>query len=439
MKRTWYLLMMVFLLATAVLADAPEKKEQIVNKLLLFDGSQWQETFSPQEYTTFYMLAGSDNIINPTKTKVYYWPITKEYMADYYDLNEELEGTLEVYKGNKLLAELEKQDYSFAYPKGYYGGRPELVSGESAQEAAQKYQLEVEAYYQRVLEYQVAMDDYRAQLDVFWENPEAYKGREEEIPHEPSQPDFPVFYATEVQKGYILNLEPGTYTLQIADEPETKRTVVVFSPRREGPGYDVRPSQQWTVPQNSNEIKEAIYISGKQTLYITPYNGLEVNQYKYAKLKKLPTELSGRGGELRYFWMQLDYMQDIKLEVFKDGKLIDTIDQKMWYVEQTADAALGYNIIEFDPKVQGERPPSFEGFKVELDDSGRYSFRLVDENGEVIKGSERLIRNIGPRSRFFALLLPLIPILVGTLVWIWRSSLSASEKGTDKTSAPSMV
>ncbi|HHY19616.1 MAG TPA: hypothetical protein GX522_06930 [Firmicutes bacterium] len=439
MRKSAYLLIVVFVLSSLALAAPPEKEEQVVAALVLFDGSQWSETFSPQEFSTFYMLANEDNVVNFTKTKVYFWPITQEYMPDYYDLDEELDGTLEVYKGNKLVAEIEKQDYNFAYPSGYYGGRPEMRIGEEAHKAAEAYQKEVEAYYQRVMDYQSALEDYRLALDEFWENPEAYKGREDEIPREPNQPDFPVYYATEVQSGYLLNLEPGTYTVQLKDKPETKRTAEVFSPRREGPGYEIRPAQKWTFPLNSNEIKETVYISGKQTVYITPFNGLEVNQYKYSKLKKLPSILSGRGGELRYFWMQLDYIQDATLQVFKDGNLITEADLKQWYVQQTPDAALGYEIIEFDVKELGERPPSFEGYKLELDGSGRYSFRLVDKDGNVLANSERLIRSIGSRSRFFAILLPLIPLLVGFLIWIWRSSLSASEKGTDKTSAPQAV
>lgn len=439
MRKSAYLLLALLLLSisTQIFAAAPEKQEQIVNQLILFDGSQWGETFSPQEFSTFYMLGNTDNIIIPTKTKVYFWPITQEYMADYYDLNEELEGTMLVHKGSKLIQKIEKEDFSFTYPDGYYGGRPVLATSEDAYIAADLYQQEVEAYYERVMDYQQAITDYQIALDTFWENPEAYKGREDEIPREPKQPDFPVFYATEVQSGYILNLEPGTYTIEIEGQPESKRTVVVFNPRREGPGYELRPAQQWTMPRNSNEIKETIYISGKQTLYITPYNGLELNQFKYEKLRKLPTDLSGRGGELRYYWMVLDYIQNAKLEVYKDNNLVDTIDLKQWYIEQTPDAALGYNIIEFDPKVQGERPPSFEGYKVELDGTGRYSFRMIDEDGKVIQHSERLIRSIDSKSRFFALLLPFIPIIVGVLIWVWRSSLSASEKGTDKTSSPS--
>ncbi|MDD4264766.1 MAG: hypothetical protein PHI65_09910, partial [Firmicutes bacterium] len=347
--------------------------------------------------------------------------------------------TLIVSKSNKVIAELEKQDYVFSYPQGYYGGRPEIVCGDDAHKSAEKYRSEVDAYYQRVIKWQQAMTDYEIALDEFWVNPEAYKGRESEIPQEPKQPDYPVYYATEVQRGYILNLEPGTYTIEIDGLPETKRTAVVFSPRRQGIGYDIRPEQQWTVPRTSNDLSETVYISGKQTLYITPYNGIEVNRYMYEKIEKLPSEISGRGGELLYFWMVLDYVNDASLEVYKDGVLLSTVAFKQWYVEQTASAALGYNIIEFDPKVQGERAPSFEGFKVELDGAGRYSFRLVNENGEVISESERLVRSIDPRSRFFALVLPLIPILVGVLIWIWRSSLSASDKGTDKTSKVTTV
>ena len=154
----------------------------------------------------------------------------------------------------------------------------------------------------------------------------------------------------------------------------------------------------------------------------------------YEKLKKLPSELSGRGGELVYKWMALEYLNGGTLEVYKDGELISTSDFKQWYVDQTAGAALGYNIIEFDPKVQGERPPSFEGFRVQLEGSGRYSFRLVDKDGNVVQESERLIRSIDSRSRFFAVILPIVPILIGGLIWVWRASLSATDTGTDKTS-----
>ena len=434
MRKTAYLLIVLMLLSVGVFAAAPEKVEQAVVNLILFDGSLWKNTISPQEYKTFYMMANADNILVPTNTKVYFWPITQEYMADFYDLNEEIEGTMVVSRGNRVIARIEKEEYAFAYPNGYYTGSPQLVRGEEAHKASAQYKDEVNAYYQRVMEYQQALVDYQVALEKFWENPEAYRGRESEIPKEPKIPEYPTYYATEVQRGYIVNLEPGTYTIEIEGMPETKRTAIAFTPRRQGVGYDIRPEQQWTVPRPSNDRSETVYVYGKQTIYVTPYKGIEVNHFMYEKLKKLPSELSGRGGELVYKWMALEYLNGGTLEVYKDGELISTSDFKQWYVDQTAGAALGYNIIEFDPKVQGERPPSFEGFRVQLEGSGRYSFRLVDKEGNVVQESERLIRSIDSRSRFFAVILPIVPILIGGLIWVWRASLSATDTGTDKTS-----
>jgi len=141
MRKTAYLLIALMLLSVGVFAAAPEKVEQAVVNLILFDGSLWKNTISPQEYKTFYMMANADNILVPTNTKVYFWPITQEYMADFYDLNEEIEGTMVVSRGNRVIARIEKEEYAFAYPNGYYTGSPQLVRGEEAHKASAKYRM----------------------------------------------------------------------------------------------------------------------------------------------------------------------------------------------------------------------------------------------------------------------------------------------------------
>ena len=42
-------------------------------------------------------------------------------------------------------------------------------------------------------------------------------------------------------------------------------------------------------------------------------------------------------------------MPDTKLQLLKNGKVIDTLEMKLFYVEQTEGYSLGYKIVDFDP------------------------------------------------------------------------------------------
>ena len=51
---------------------------------------------------------------------IYCWDITQEYMADWFGTKEEVDGKLEILKGNSVFRQL-KRLLCLLYPEGYYG------------------------------------------------------------------------------------------------------------------------------------------------------------------------------------------------------------------------------------------------------------------------------------------------------------------------------
>ncbi len=55
-------------------------------------------------------------------------------MAGFQALNEEVEGTLEILKGGKVIEALEKEDNTLYYPDGYWEESVIFYQGEEAKE-----------------------------------------------------------------------------------------------------------------------------------------------------------------------------------------------------------------------------------------------------------------------------------------------------------------
>jgi len=71
------------------------------------------------------------------------------------------------------------------------------------------------------------------------------------------------------------------------------------------------------------------------------------------------------------------------------------IEEKPYHVKQKKNGALGYEVIEFGASEFPSQISTFFAYKVEMPDNvDRHPLRLVDEEGNVIKGSIRNLRTI---------------------------------------------
>src|SRR5690606_29024145 len=97
----------------------PVMEEQFVYSVSPWTGQEYAGTFAARQARTVYLMADFTSIVNSQRTKVYYWPITGEYMADWFDMREDVPGTLEILQNGKVVQSFEKTLYSYYFPAGY--------------------------------------------------------------------------------------------------------------------------------------------------------------------------------------------------------------------------------------------------------------------------------------------------------------------------------
>ncbi|NPV54210.1 MAG: hypothetical protein HPY71_11940 [Firmicutes bacterium] len=452
------ILLLIATLGGAAAAAEPPKERQRVYGLNLFDGLTYQSTFCPRAIDTIYMMAGKDNLVNPLITDVYYWPITQEYMGSWFDYKKDLKGELEIWQGDKKVVSIAPVKYVFYYPKGPYDAEMKLMVGAEAEAKYKDYKAEIDKYYKKVMDYYDQQSKYQEAIGEYIKNPKKFKS----VPRAPEQPVPPSYYVTDPQETYIINLPVGTYEMQFVEhkaeekaagekggptagkkdekpEPEPKGTfkkkLVVFVGRRHGMGYEIIPEEKWTMPSKTDEPKETMYMQGKRALFLKAFDEAEYNELYYTKLTKLQFPLAGRGRENNWIWVHHRDRNDVKLQILKDGKVISTVESKPYRVDQTPGYALGYKIVEFDPKKDKDKQPSFEAYKVEVDAGSNMQIRMVGKDGNVIPESVRGIKAINEGAVRSLYILSAIPILLGLAVIFWRRSLGAKARSSKSVSA----
>lgn len=409
----------------------PTKERQFVYSLSPWTGREFGGTFASRQANTIYFIADKTNIINSLRSEVYYWDITQEYMADWFGYKEEVPGKLEVLKGGSVFKTYEKTDYVYSYPDGY-DGAPQLITGPDAVKAFKHFETVQNNYWDATSAYYDAQAKWQATMDKMLQRVQKtgkyYKPSE--IPPAPVQPVPPKLYVTSPVQAFVINLPAGNYRIRLLDKDgkvvkDSEKKLVVFAPRRKGVGFDILPESTWTQPIRSDDKSHVLYLEGKRIFYISPWWEGEYNFYNYAKMSTLHKPLEGLGTKSAWNWVHTTEITTAKAQILKDGKVVQTIERKPYYVEQTPGYALGYKIEEFKPDPNNpEAAATFSGYRVELEAKGLYQLRFVDKDGNVIPGSERDIRSV--RSVGWPLYtVPMIPLLVGLVVFFWRRSLKS--------------
>lgn len=423
----------------------PVKETQFVYSLSPWTGKEYGGTFAPRQVDTMHLMAGVDNVVNTLRSDVYYWPITQEYMADWFGFKEEVPGTLEILQGDQVVRSLQKVDYVYVFPEGAYGPETKLVTGPQAHEEFARFERLQDEYWDAVSAYYEADAEYRKKMDALLERVMKTNkpAKPEEIPTAPQQPEPPKLYVTQPVQAFIVNLPPGRYQVRLVDEngsvvEHSTKTLEVFAARRSGVGFEILPESKWTRPITSDDASAVLYMEGKRVFYLKPFAEQEYNSYSYAKMNKLHAPLEGAGLKSRWEWVHEAPLNGQTLQVLKGGQVVQEVKQEGFYVQQTPGYALGYNIVKFDPEAPGMegRSPSFEAYRVELEASGRYKLRLVDENGNVIPGSERDIRPVNVTSGWLLYGIPFLPLLVGLIVFASRRNFWRSHKQATSTPVP---
>jgi hypothetical protein len=411
----------------------PPMREQLVYSLTSFNGSTYSKSFAPQSEDIIYFVANVNNIIVPRKTIVYYWPITRRYMAGFSTLNEGVPGQLEILQGGKVVATLREQKYVLYYPEGYWSEKAVMYLDEEADACYDKYKKAVDEFNKKLKAYYEAMQRYREELNRFFE--EVRRRREAgetgplniPVPKEPSPPDFVEFYASEPASGFVVNLPPGHYELRIRLDDGTilegseKKLVVFTSRRRGGVGYEIIPGNRWTKRENCDDPSWIIHAVGKNELYFNPFTQEEYNELYHNKLQD-PQNI---GRIERWKWVHVDPVKNATVLLGRGKEILKAVTKAPYFVKQIPGPELGYEIVEYDEELKKKGyKPTFESFKVLLDPSlpkASYTIQAVaGENQAPLPESERTIQLLRKENSTYLYVLALLPIVVGIVVVLGR-------------------
>lgn len=405
-------LLCVWVGAGVAAAQVPEKRRQFVYGINAFAWGGYAGSLSARPAHTIYVLAGQPSVVSGRETLIYFWPITGDYRADWSSLNVPVPGTLEVLRGERVIASVPSQPYVIQYPQGP-DGPSILYTGENAR-------LRYQAFVRAREQWRQAMERYlrtrQAYLEALAKAGEARRrGQAVPLPPPPAEPEPLVLFSSEVHQGHVVNLSPGRYTIRLrrpdgAVVPSSQRTLVSFTHRREAVGYTIVPHTRWTVPERADDPGAVIYARPGQILYFQPFVEREYNDLAYTRLLN-PQSREGRPDGWR--WEYVRPVGDGLLSVIgSPGE--SRISRRPFRVVQTPGEALGYQVVEPSPG----QAPDFEAYRVEV--TGPLVIRLLDQAGQVLPGSTRLIRVPKTGPPWALTLIPFIPLTVGASAVAWR-------------------
>jgi len=422
-----------------VWADVPKYEEQFVYHLRPFDGKGYPETFIPRGEDTIYLLADTNNVVSPRVTLVYFWPLTAKFVAAFKQLNEQLEGTLEIFSGQKKIQEIGKSEFVFFYPNGIMGEAAQLHAGKDAYALFREHEKTLNDFYNKMSEYSKQMLVYRTQLIEYAKQLEKRKERGEilnpeqvqaNMPRQPVQPDKLPFDLTGLQSDYVINLAAGNYRIRFRAPDGTivegsEKKLVVFSRRRVGGvGYEIIPGNRWTKRESSNDPLESIYGSGSNTLYFRAFMEDEFNELFYNKL----LDPQNRGNPQRWIWVYNVPLLDKVLTIQRNERGREQIKRTAYLVKQLPGARLGYEILPYTPDRYPDQQPAFEGFKVEFsegNDAGHQTIWIEGPEGRQVPKSVRKMSMINKTGVKWLYLISAFPLMVGLLIYVLRRKATA--------------
>jgi hypothetical protein len=172
------------------------------------------------------------------------------------------------------------------------------------------------------------------------------------------------------------------------------------------------------MPETSSESDEVIYLVGKNTLYLRPYIQTEYNHLHYAKV----LDPQNDGYPELWRWINIKQIEKGRLKFYIGGRLISSIGEKPYQVQQIPGPELGYKIIDYDKEKFPDRAPSLVGYKLDLHLEGEgYRLQLVDSAGTIIHGSERVLREVEARDTWKLFLVSIVlPLVAYIPIFIWR-------------------
>ena len=414
------LILLVLMLPPLVSAQEPEQTEAFVYGINAALPEAAVGTFAPPLVSEIFLLADQTSILSPRQTLIYFWPITNEYRAAWSRKNEQVDGTLEVLRGDKIVESYEQVPYTIHFSSGDSRTRPQLYVGDDAIAADAQFEAQRLAYRQAAADYEVARQEW---LEMAREA-QARGDDPSMIPPPPDNPEPVSTYSTGVNSGFPIDLPVGDYKIRTkaADGsivPGSERDLTIFTPRRTAVGYEVIPEARWTFPEDLYDLSTAVLGEANTVIFLQPRVVREYPAEAYERLQD--PQFVGRGGQ-EWTWIGGESVEDGGIELVQNGEIVQRVDNIPYHVRQVSGSEYGYEILEFDPNNLDETPRiDFEGYRIEFtSDLPSFEVRLRSPQGTLFVDSEREVRVVEPLSLIRLLPVALMPLALGAAVLLWR-------------------
>ncbi|MBN2535018.1 MAG: hypothetical protein JXB88_19205 [Spirochaetales bacterium] len=448
MKRVILCVLIFFTVVKFLCADIPEKKEEVIYSITLFNGLHYSRTFCREESDTIYLLADTDTFLTVRKTLVFFWPLTGKYLVDTRKLNKVFDGTLEIEQDNRILKVLETGLYIIYNDPGIYKNNWKVFIGKEAEDESlrlegllKQYEADYNEYLTKYRIYQTAKERLIDRMQVFKKQGKDPTGllNQYKALIEPVPPLNPAPRELSVGKQFHIRLPGGKYTIRLRNEEGlvlqgSEKQLVLFREQRKGVvGYRIVPGDRWTKPDVSNLPSHILYVNPTTDIYLIPFLQNEYNDFYYSKM--LDNDAKG-GNPAFYRWEEVKEIPLSQLELTKEGVSISLVQEEFYAEQLKSSTSPGYKIVPYDPEdTHKDREPSFSGFKVPLERRNTIiNLKLQDVNGNYYPFSEREIRvylKSGLSVIFF--IIAFLPLLVMVIVLIIRQNMyRLGEAGTGK-------
>lgn len=405
-------------------AQALPREEQVVVWPLVGNGGEYRRVAYPRQVDPLRVLADTPIVLEARRAQVYFWPLTREYLADFTALNEPLAGTLEIVSAGGEVRRIAPRRYTLWYPDGAAGGRSELLFDELAQEAYDTYVREARAAAEATRAFEQRRADYYVRVQAWLQQAAA---RVQPLP--PPPPEFtetepPPYraYAAEIEEAPVVSLPPGEYRLRWrgpdgAVVADSERRVVSFAPRRRAVGYRILPEGRWTQAETSYDPDEVLYVGGDDVLYLQPIAVEEYNAALYARLLR-PQTLEAPDPSL-YVWVPRGAVSGTRLALWDGGQRLDTVPEVPYRVTQRGGAAFGYSI-EPAQAAGATLAPDFVAMRVPPEPARISGLSLIGPDGVEVPNSRREIRPVRAVLDALVYLPAAIPLLLTILTRLRR-------------------
>ncbi len=402
-------------------AQEPPRVQAFVYGITNYNGSKYASAIVPPAVDTMYLLAGRENVIAPRETLIYWWPITNEYLADWDQLNQVVDGTLNVYQGGRLLQRVVLSSYVIQYDVKDPDNTLHLYTGAEAQAKFESWSTNLKKYQDALTDYYQALADWQAKIDELSKASPNGVIPQDKIPPKPEPPTKPTILSTNPSQGYVLNLPSGTYDMEVtrADgtlQPDSRKKLVMFEQLRDGIAYSIVPSTRWNLPEQSDEPESVIYAQPGTTLYLQAFHAGQYDEYAYSHMLD-PQDQASQPGRTK--WVSFEPTTEPQMWLMSGGQIAGQISSQPYYVRQISGGGLGYEVVPFDPATM-ERP-TFNGYTIPLNGGGtEYAVQLVDVNGTPLLGSGRRVIALNADRVWMPYALSALPLALGVGVVIVR-------------------